>query len=74
MAPAIEELKAAGRLLDGNPALQGQALYYLAIAYEIQHPANHHGAMEALNKAVTLPGPLQGQSRALLAKVQAAAK
>ena len=74
LAPIIEELKSAGTMLDSNPALQGQALYYLAFAYEKQYPANHHGAMEALNKAVTLPGPFQGQSRALLAKVQAAAK
>ena len=67
-------LKIAGDLLEGNPALQGQALYYLAFAYEREYPANHQAAMEALNKAVTLPGPFQGQSQALLAKVKAAAK
>jgi tetratricopeptide (TPR) repeat protein len=74
LAPAIDELKLAGNLLDGNPALQGQALYYLAFAYERGYPANHRGAMEALIKAVALPGPFQGQSQALLAKVRAAAK
>ena len=74
LAPTIEELKNAGNLLEGNPALQGQALYYLAFAYEKEYPANHQAAMEALNKAVTLPGPFQGQSQALLAKVKAAAK
>ena len=72
MAPAIDELKLAGNLLDGIPALEGQALYYLAFAYERGYPANHRAAMEALNKAVTLPGPFQGQSQALLAKVRVA--
>ena len=73
-APITEELKNSGDLLEGNPALQGQALYYLAFAYEKQFPANHHAALEALNKAVTLPGPFQSQSQALLAKVKAVAK
>jgi tetratricopeptide (TPR) repeat protein len=74
LVPAIDELKVAGNMLEGNPALQGQALFYLANAYELGSPPNHRGAMEALNKAVTLPGPFQGQSQALLAKVRAAAK
>ena len=73
-APAIEEFKAAASLLEGNPALQGQALYYLAYAYESAAPANHRAALEALNKAVTLPGPLQGPARDLLAKVKTVAK
>lgn len=73
-APAIEEFKAAGDLLEGNPALQGQALYYLAFAYESTVPANHHAALEALNKAVTLPGPFQAQAQALLPKIKAVAK
>ncbi len=71
-APIIDELKNASDLLEGNPALQGQALYYLAFAYEKQYPANHQAAMDALNKAVTLPGPFQSQAQALLAKVKAA--
>jgi tetratricopeptide (TPR) repeat protein len=74
LAPAIDELKVASNLLEGNPALQGQALFYLANAYEMGYPANHRAAMEALIKAVSLPGPFQGQSQALLAKVRAAAK
>ena len=73
-APIIDELKNAGNLLEGNPGLQGQALYYLAFAYEKQSPANHHAALDVLNKAVTLPGPFQSQAQALLAKVKAAAK
>ncbi|HXW15732.1 MAG TPA: hypothetical protein VEN79_14585, partial [Terriglobia bacterium] len=72
LAPIIANLKSAGDLLEGNPTLQGQALYYLAFAYEKQYPANHRAAMDALNKAVTLPGPFQSQSQALLAKVKAA--
>ncbi|MGA2986139.1 MAG: hypothetical protein ABSG32_20225 [Terriglobia bacterium] len=74
LAPAIEELKVASNLLNDIPALQGQALYYLAFAYERGYPANHRAAMEALNKAVTLQGPFQSQAQALLAKVKAAAK
>ncbi len=74
LAPIIADLKDAGELLEGNPTLQGQALYYLAFAYEKQYPANHQAAMAALDKAVTLPGPFQSQSQALLAKVRAAAK
>jgi tetratricopeptide (TPR) repeat protein len=72
VAPAIEELKTASELASANPQLQGQALFYLANAYEYQFPANHRAAMDALNKAVTLPGPFQSQAQALLAKVKAA--
>jgi tetratricopeptide (TPR) repeat protein len=74
VAPAIQELKSASDLASANPQLQCQALFYLANAYEYQYPPNHHAAMDALNKAVTLPGPFQSQSEALLAKVKAAAK
>ncbi len=74
LQPAIDELKAAGGLLEGNPALQGQALFYLATAYEMGYPANHRGAIDALNKAIALPGPFQGQAQTLLAKVKAAVK
>jgi len=72
--PAINELKLAAPLLADNPALQGQALYFLANAYEMGVPANHRAALEALTKAVSLPGPMQGQAGALLAKVKAAVK
>jgi tetratricopeptide (TPR) repeat protein len=72
-APIFSELQNASTLLEGNPALQGQALYYLAFAYEKQSPPNHKAALETLNKAVTLPGPFQGQAQALLEKVKVAA-
>ena len=72
LSPAIEELKQSGPLLEGNPALQGQAFYFLATAYEMGAPANHRGAVEALNKSISLPGPMQGPARDLLAKVRAA--
>lgn len=72
LVPAIDEFKTASSLLDGNPALQGQALFYLANAYEMGYPANHPAAAAALNKAVNLPGPFQAQARALLAKVRVA--
>lgn len=72
LAPAIEEFKTAASLLDDNPALQGQTLYYLAYAYEVGYPPNHRAATEALNKAIALPGPFQAQARTLLAKVRAA--
>jgi len=74
MGPAIDELKMAGDLLEGNPTLQGQALYYLAYACESEFPAKHHEAIEALSKAETLPGPWQAMSHDLLAKVRARAK
>jgi tetratricopeptide (TPR) repeat protein len=73
LGPAIDELKMAGDLLEGNPALQGQAYYYMGYAYESGAPANHHGAMDALTKAADLPGQFQGPARDLLAKVKAAA-
>jgi len=74
LVPAIDELKLASTLLEGNPPLQGQALYYLGFAYERGTPANHRGAIESLNRSSSLPGPMQGQARALLAKVKAAIK
>jgi tetratricopeptide (TPR) repeat protein len=74
MGPAIEEFKTADSLLEATPALEGQALYYLGNAYEIQFPANHRGAIEALSKAETLAGPFQGPSHDLLAKVRAQSK
>jgi tetratricopeptide (TPR) repeat protein len=74
LSPAIDELKAASAQLEGNPALQGQALYYLATAYEMGTPAYHRGAIDALIKATNLPGPMQGPARDLLAKVRAAVR
>ena len=72
IVPAIDELKLAGPLLAANPALAGQAYYFLAYFNERGTPPNHRGALDALNKAVALPGPMQPQSKALLAKVKAA--
>jgi tetratricopeptide (TPR) repeat protein len=74
LGPAIDELKMAADLLEGNPALQGQALYYQAYACELEFPAKHREAIEALTKAETLPGPYQTPSHDLLAKVRARAK
>jgi tetratricopeptide (TPR) repeat protein len=74
MAPITDELKTASDLLGGNAGLQGQALYYLAFAYEKQYPPNHQAAIVALSKAVTLQGPFQSQAQALLARVKAATK
>ena len=74
LGPAIDQLKQAGDLLGSNPALQGQALYYLAFCYEKQYPANHQAAMAALSKSVTLQGPFQSQSEALLTKIRSVAK
>ena len=71
LAPAISELKQASTLLTDNPALQGQAYYFLGNAYEMGVP-NHRAALDALTKAQSLPGPMQGQATALLAKVKAA--
>lgn len=74
LGPAIEDLKEAANLLEGNPELQGQALYYLGYAYETIYPANHHGAIDALTKASNLQCAWQTQARDLLAKVRKVAK
>ncbi len=73
VAPAIDEFKEAIDLLEGNPALQGRALFYLGYAYEVLSPPNHQGAIDALTKAVNLQSPWQSQAEELLAKVKAAA-
>ena len=66
-APIIDELKNASNLLDGNPALQGQALYYLAFAYENEYPANHQAATGGFEQgrdlAGTLPRPVASPAR-----------
>jgi len=73
LGPAIDELKTAGDLLEANPELQGQALYYLGYAYEAGYPANHRGAMEALGKAASLQTSWKAQAEELLGKVKKAA-
>jgi len=70
--PAIQEFKTASELLNANPQMQGQALYFLGYAYEDVYPANHHAAAEALTRAASLNNPMQAQARDLLAKVRAA--
>jgi tetratricopeptide (TPR) repeat protein len=70
--PAISEFKTAVALLGGNPPLRGQALYYLGYAYEVQTPANHHAASDALTQSVAIQSPWQAPARDLLAKVKAA--
>jgi tetratricopeptide (TPR) repeat protein len=74
LGPAIEDLKTAADLLDANPELQAQALYYLGYAYESGYPANHHGAIEALSKAAALQSSWKSQADELLGKVKKAAK
>ncbi len=71
---AIDEFKKAADLLDGNPQLQGRALYYLGYAYEVIYPPRHSSAIDALSKAAGLASPWQGEAQSLLAKVKAAAR
>lgn len=73
LKPAIDELKTAVDLLDGNPELQGQTLYYLAYAYESGIPANHRAAIDALSKGTTLQTSWKPQIDDLLGKVKKAA-
>ena len=72
VATAIKELKTAADLLDANPPLQAQALFYLGNAYEFEYPANHGAALEALRKAAELPGPFQGPAKELIEKIRRA--
>jgi hypothetical protein len=72
VAPAIQELKTAVDLLDANPTLKAQALFYLGYAYEVLSPPNHHEALDALSKAVAIQSPWQAQAEDLLAKVKKA--
>lgn len=74
LGPAITELKTAADLLEANPELQGQALYYLGYAYESGYPANHREAIEVLTKAASLQCSWKPQAEELLAKVKKAAK
>jgi hypothetical protein len=72
VADAIKELKTASELLAGNPALQARALYFLGYSYELEYPANHHLAAEALTQAAALQTPWQAQANDLLEKVKKA--
>lgn len=70
VATAIQELKAAAVLLEGNPSQEARALYFLGYSYELQHPANHLLAAEALTKAANLESPVQAAAKDLLEKVK----
>ncbi len=70
LGPATQEFKTAVDLLEGNPELQGKALYFLGYAYELQIPANHSGALDVLSRASNLQSGFQGPARELLAKVK----
>jgi tetratricopeptide (TPR) repeat protein len=69
LAAAIKEFKTASDLAKGNPTLEGRALYYLGFTYELQAPADHHGARVALTEAAQLQSPWQGEAQKLLAKI-----
>ena len=71
VAPAIDQLKAASGMLGSSPELEGEALYFLAVAYELQWPVpNHHLADAALTKGSGISSRWQGQSQDMLEKVQ----
>jgi tetratricopeptide (TPR) repeat protein len=68
---AIPELKGAAALLKGQDEQQyARALYGLGFAYGKLNKLTE--AREVLTEAVRIPGPLQGMSQDLLAKVNAA--
>lgn len=72
VAPAIQEFKTAVDLLGGNPMYQGRTLFYLGWAYEVNTPASHRLAAEALTRAAAISSPWQGQATELLGKVKKA--
>jgi tetratricopeptide (TPR) repeat protein len=73
-AGAIKELKQAADLLSANPELQGQAYYFLGYSYEADYPPEHRLAMAALQQAISIQNSMQGQARALLAKIKSVAR
>jgi tetratricopeptide (TPR) repeat protein len=72
-AGAIKELKQASELLSAIPELQGEAYYFLGYSYEADYPPQHRSAMAALEQAIKIQNSMQGQARALLAKIRAVA-
>jgi tetratricopeptide (TPR) repeat protein len=72
VATAIKEFKEAADLLESNPGLQARALFFLGYSYELEYPANHHLAAEALTKAASLDTPWKAQAQSLLEKVKKA--
>ena len=70
LVPAITDLKTAVSLLQGDPADQQQALFYLGYAYAKQ---NHKAeALAALQKASAIDGPYQGPAKEMAGKISAA--
>jgi tetratricopeptide (TPR) repeat protein len=72
VATAIKELMEASDMLAANPALEARALYFLGYSYELEYPANHHLAEEALSKAASLDTPWKASAQDLLEKVKKA--
>ena len=71
LVPAVTDLKTAVTLLQGDPADQQQALFYLGYAYAKQ---NHKAdAVASLQKAAAIEGPYAGPAKDMLAKINAAA-
>ena len=71
LLPAVTDLKSATTLLEGEPADQQQALYYLGYAYAKQN--KKADAIATLQKAAAIEGPYQGPAKDMLAKISAAA-
>jgi tetratricopeptide (TPR) repeat protein len=69
---ATTELKSAVTLLQGDPADQQAALYYLGYASAKQNRKAE--CVAALEKAAAINGPYQAPAKEMLAKVQAAGK
>jgi len=69
---AIRELRQAAQLLSSIPELQGEAYYFLGYSYEADYPPQHRSAMIALEHAIKIQNSMQGQARALLAKIKRA--
>jgi tetratricopeptide (TPR) repeat protein len=70
---AIKELKQAAELLSAIPELQGEAYYFLGYSYEADYPPQHRSAMAALEQNIKIQNSMQGQARALLAKIKSVA-
>jgi tetratricopeptide (TPR) repeat protein len=73
-AGAIRELNQAAELLGAIPELQGEAYYFLGYSYEADYPPQHRSAMAALENAIKIQNSMQGQARALLAKIKSVAR
>lgn len=68
-APAIPELQAAAKLLEGNPPSLAPVLYFLGFGYAKQQ--KYVEARAVLNQAVKIGGPYAQPSRDILKKITA---